>query len=416
MEYKIFKLGDILESISKTHTFSKNELIFLNTSDILEGNFLKKKYSKINLLPGQAKKTIKKDDILFSEIRPKNKRFAYVSFEDTEDYVVSTKLMVLRLKNYLAIPRYVYYYLSFESTLNYLQTLAESRSGTFPQITFAEISSLEIPIPSIEVQNKVIDLLDSVNGKLRNNNELIKKMEILSTLIFKHWFIDFEFPNEQGQPYKSSGGKMVESELGMIPENWKVDKVKTLAIKMSSGGTPSRKNPEYWTEASIPWIKTKEINNNYLISAEEMISEAGLKNSSAKLIEKNAVLVAMYGATAGKLALLKFRASTNQACCAIETQHYMYLYNYLTSIQKTIENLSTGSAQQNLSKQLIENIKIIIPTSKVLMSFEEIAVSISNQIENLYKENCKLVQTRDILLPKLLSGEIEVPVPQAEKV
>lgn len=147
-------VGDEVSTISKTYPLKQvEEVIFLNTGDILEGKFLHANKSRTESLPGQAKKSIQKDDILYSEIRPQNKRFAYVHF-DAEDYVVSTKLMVLRKKS--TIPsHFVYFILSRQSTIDFLQVMAESRSGTFPQITFDVLSKVEYLKPN---NNALIDI------------------------------------------------------------------------------------------------------------------------------------------------------------------------------------------------------------------------------------------------------------------
>jgi len=135
--WRVEKLGNFIESASKQHSFKKKELIFFNTSDILDGEFLHNIYSSVSKMPGQAKKKIQKDDILYSEIRPANKRYALVRI-DADDYVVSTKLMVLRrINNNLSVYR-IYYFLTEESFITILQQSAEGRSGTFPQVTFEE--------------------------------------------------------------------------------------------------------------------------------------------------------------------------------------------------------------------------------------------------------------------------------------
>lgn len=135
--WEVEKLGNLIESASKQHDFKKDNLIFFNTSDILDGEFLHNNYSPVDKMPGQAKKQIKRDDILYSEIRPGNKRFALVRV-DAEDYVVSTKLMVLRrIQNKLSSLR-LYNFLTQEFFITNLQQSAEGRSGTFPQITFEE--------------------------------------------------------------------------------------------------------------------------------------------------------------------------------------------------------------------------------------------------------------------------------------
>lgn len=143
--WRVKPFGDIVDSISERHSFNKPELIFLNTSDIYNGEVLKSGYTNITTLPGQAKKSIQIKDILYSEIRPKNRRFAYIDFECV-DYVVSTKLMVLRCKD-SKLSSLVYFYLTNQDTINNLQTLAESRSGTFPQIRFDNLKNMTVALP-----------------------------------------------------------------------------------------------------------------------------------------------------------------------------------------------------------------------------------------------------------------------------
>lgn len=147
-DYSKLKIGEIAASVSETHKRGKPELIFLNTSDILHGKFLHRTYTPTKDWPGQAKKSIRRDDILLSEIRPANGRWAFVR-EDADDFVVSTKLMVIRADQRRVFPLYLYQFLTSSETSAWLQHLAESRSGTFPQITFDQVASLEIPLPPL---------------------------------------------------------------------------------------------------------------------------------------------------------------------------------------------------------------------------------------------------------------------------
>jgi len=175
--WRVYRLGDLINSISVTHKFEKNEAIFLNTSDIEAGRVLHHDYSKVEFLPGQAKKSIKKMDILFTEIRPANRRFALVDF-DANDYVVSTKLMVLRVKADIH-PVIIYDYLTNKETLNWLQHLAESRSGTFPQITFDHVKELKLALPQTDLLSAYSHLSWDKFKKIKANE---KQTEILSSI------------------------------------------------------------------------------------------------------------------------------------------------------------------------------------------------------------------------------------------
>ncbi len=175
-EYQL-TLGDIIESVSITHKFPKPNVVFLNTSDIYLGNVLEHNTSEVRKLPGQAKKSIEKGDILFSEIRPANGRWAYVDF-DAENYVVSTKLMVLRSKQKLS-QAFIYFYLTNQYTVDWLQLIAESRSGTFPQITFDQIKDLKINVPSNEILNNSIAWCESTLAKIKSNQTQIRTLSTM---------------------------------------------------------------------------------------------------------------------------------------------------------------------------------------------------------------------------------------------
>ena len=160
-------LGDLCQSISVTHKFDKDELIFLNTGDVKDGRFLHSDFMAVKDMPGQAKKTIAPGDILYSEIRPANRHFAFVNFPSA-DYVVSTKLMVIRAKSFDAIR--LYHYLTSDGVLSELQLQAESRSGTFPQIRFDNVSRLPILIADEQTERRFIELLHTVYAQIEHIN------------------------------------------------------------------------------------------------------------------------------------------------------------------------------------------------------------------------------------------------------
>ena len=169
-------LGDLCKSVSVTHNFNTDRLIFLNTGDIEDGQFLHSEYMAVADMPGQAKKTIMPNDILYSEIRPINRHFAYVDFQ-ADNYVVSTKLMVIRANSFDS--RRLYHFLTLQDTLEELQMQAESRSGTFPQIRFENISKLPILIADSNTETAFITLLHAAYNQIELNNSENKKLSEL---------------------------------------------------------------------------------------------------------------------------------------------------------------------------------------------------------------------------------------------
>jgi type I restriction enzyme S subunit len=276
--------------------------------------------------------------------------------------------------------------------------------GVRGSLEWEDFCGMQLPIPSIEKQQEIVREYNTIQNRIALNNQLIQKLEETAQAIYKQWFVDFEFPDENGLSYKSNGGKMVwcaEMEKE-IPEGWMVVPIKDFCKEMKNGATPSRDNLEYWNSKDIPWIKTGEVSNNILLEAEEYISELGHKNSSTKLLPINTVLMAMYGATAGQVAFLKLETTTNQACCAMicdTIEKAALLYFYLLSNQKEIANMAIGGAQPNLSKNIIEELPIIKPNESLFVNFP--LKSIIDNYETYTRQNQKLEELKDLLLAKM---------------
>lgn len=236
---------------------------------------------------------------------------------------------------------------------------------------------MQLPIPHISKQKEIVAEYNTIQNRIKLNEQLIQKLEQTAQAIYRQWFVDGS-------------------------ESWIVTTVKDFCLDMKSGGTPSRIENGYWNSNDIPWIKTGEIKNNILIQAEEYISNEGLRNSSAKLLPKNTVLMSMYGVNAGDIGILKFEATTNQACCGMICKNPMqaaYLYYHLLHNQKFIATQAIGGAQENLSKNFIEKIEIPMPDDEKLNS--PILKTIIDNKEIYTRQNQQLLELRNLLLSKL---------------
>ncbi|MFI3730830.1 restriction endonuclease subunit S [Vagococcus fluvialis] len=396
MKYKLSEISKYVTDKIDVESISISQ--YISTENMLEG---KKGITTIEKLPNVKRVTaFKKKDILISNIRPYFKKIWFAEF----DGGCSSDVLVFRASD--VVTSEFLFTLLLQDTF-FDQMVLSSKGTKMPRGDKKAIMNLEFYIPNLIIQNKISQILFNIKEKIELNNQIIDTLEEMASTLFKRWFVDFEFPDENGNPYKSSGGKMIDSELGEIPEEWEVTTLKNFSVNMKSGGTPSRKIEEYWEEGTIPWIKTKEINNNYIISSEEKITNLGLVNSSAKMIKPNSILIAMYGTTAGQLGFLTFPSSTNQACCSVESDFPMYTFLLLKNKQEYIKSLATGSAQQNLSKKILEEIKIVVAENELLIKFED-KCNFTKYINSLSLENEKIENIKNSLIPKLLSGEIGV--------
>lgn len=384
MKYEKIKLSDLVDTVSDTRKINKDKVVLINTSDIFDGDVLNHSYTDNSNLRGQFKKRFEKNDILYSEIRPANKRFAYVDF-DSEDYIASTKLMVLRKKSNSITNRFLYYCLTNDFFTEKMQHLAEARSGTFPQITFDVLKNESINVPSIENQNKITMVLDNINNKIKSNNEINNNLhDLCNNLYFK-----------------------LVSQLN--DTNSSVESIKNVA-KCVLGGTPSRTKKEYWN-GSINWINSGEINKFRIIKASEKITELGLNKSSTTLLPRGTTVLAITGATLGQVSRLEIDSCANQSVIGIitnkkELNNYMYL-SILNSINDLVLK-KTGGAQQHINKNDVETHEIVVPSTELISQFDEIIRPLFDQISvNCFEIN-KLEQLRDTLLPKLMNDEIDL--------
>lgn len=405
------RLSEVCENVSITHKFKKEDkVVFVNTGDVLEGKFLHKDFKRIKDLPGQAKKLIQKNDILFSEIRPKNKRYAFVE-KDLNEYVVSTKFMVIRnFKN--IIPTYLYLFLTSENILEVCQTIAESRSGTFPQITFDSIRYEKILIPQdINEQKRIADILSAFDDKIELNNQMNQTLESMATALFKEWFENFNFPNDEGKAYKENGGEFKSSELGEIPIDWEVKKLSDISENISR----RFKLNEY---EKVVFVNTGDVLNGEFLHKEYKSSE-GLPGQAKKAIKEGDILYSEIRPKNRRFA----RVDKDVNDYVVSTKFmvikrndkigYNCLYIFLT-LDSTIEEINTIAESRSgtfpqITFDSISNIKIVLPNNNLIIdSFENIVNPIFKQIKLNKEQNQTLKKQRDTLLPKLMSGEIRI--------
>ncbi|MEQ6390816.1 restriction endonuclease subunit S [Bacillaceae bacterium S4-13-58] len=303
------------------------------------------------------------------------------------------------------LKEYLYYLFIYKRE----QLLLGANGSVFNNLKTDTVRDFEVLIPdSIDIQKRIVNILSNLDDKIELNNQMNQTLEETTMTLYKHWFVDFG-------PFQD--GEFVESELGMIPKGWEVGKLGDL-YDTSSGGTPSRKKQEYYDNGNINWIKTKELEDGFIFSSEEKVTEQGLKNSSAKVFPVGTVLIAMYGATVGQLGILGVESSTNQACCALlkrdDLFNEVFAYLYLLNNRKRIIGLANGGAQQNINQQLVRDLSVVIPPKKVMSNVGEqlsklFELKMSNELEI-----SQLTETRNYLLPKLLSGEIDLSKTERE--
>lgn len=372
-------VGDLCETISETYQRDDEEVILVNTSDVLDGKILKHQSAENKNLKGQFKKTFKKNDILYSEIRPVNKRYAYIDFSDTEKYIASTKLMVLRPKTEFVLPRFLFLYLSSRHVLMELQHLAESRSGTFPQITFSsEVAPLHIFVPDFDTQEKIIEILDNIERKINNNKKINDNLADLLQTIYQERFGDVSMAIDQG----------ILSDI---------------------------------CSYSRDRVAVSELDINSYFSTENMLSgKAGATEATSlpttqqtTACHKGDTLISNIRPYFKKIVYCETGCgcSTDVLCFTpVQSQYAAYLFSTLYA-DKFFSFMIAGSKGTKMprgDKQQIMTYPVALPSDEELEEFNTLAMPILAQICSNRRENKGLSAMRDALLPKLMSGELDV--------
>ena len=325
-------------------------------------------------------------------------------------YIQSQDIALVKCKAGKIDPTFCYYLISSRLVRNQLSAAAQQTKirHTSPD----KIKDCTVWIPELDDQKAIGRLLASLDEKIQLNKRINDNLEAMAKQLYDYWFVQFDFPNEEGKPYKSSGGAMVYNEKlkREIPQGWTAAKIKDVA-QTYSGGTPTSTNSEYYDGGNIPWINSGELNNSIITSTTNYITEEGLKNSSAKLYPQDTILVALYGATAGKVSLLSFEACSNQAVCGVIPPNKImttYIRYYLFSLYEHFITLSSGSARDNISQDTIKNTILPIPQEKILKEYSDAVAPIISMIIANQKEMENLTKQRDELLPILMNSQASV--------
>lgn len=302
---------------------------------------------------------------------------------------------------------YVYYLLS-NTKFSHLNA-----GSTQPLLTQTAIKKIVVPHFELKQQKKIAKILSSLDNKIELNNKINNNLEKLAQTLYKYWFVDFEFPNEEGLPYKSSGGKMVESELGLIPEGWNIEPLGNSKIsKLVTSGINEFNNEKIYL-ATADVTDTTITNRNTTITMKDKPSRANMQprentlwfakmKNSRKLIRvsKNSTeLISDYIFSTGFAGLY-----------VKEYLNFVWTFLLTSSFDENKNGLASGTTQEAINNRNINKINLIVPKDRILNKFEKIFNDIYEKIEQNDNENIKLRNIRDLLLPKLMSGEIRVPI------
>lgn len=380
---------------------------YYNAREITPNDF-EQNYKRTNLEEGDTIYANTGDTIGKSIFVKNNKLVSKTSFQKS--------IAVLKPNINIIEPRYLYYLMKYETP-----RLRKVATGSGQKnLLLSTMRDFKVTIHDRKRQKQICSLLGLLDDKIEINNKINTELEAMAKTIYDYWFLQFEFPNEEGKPYKSSGGKMVWNEelKREIPEGWTNGLISDLG-EIISGGTPSTKHDEYYSKNGIAWVTPYDLSkttDKYITHGEKDISQKGLEKSSAKLMPKGSILLTSR-APIGYIGISSNEVTTNQGFKSIvpyNKSNSEYIYYLLKSIIPYLKSLGNGSTFAEISKETLSNIPIVIPNKDIIDNFNNKVIHLGKIREIKEQENRELTSLRDFLLPLLMNGQVGFKEDKAE--
>ena len=389
--WRKIRLGDACKT--NTDSYSPKEewdfVNYLDTGNITDNRIDSIQYIdlKSEKLPSRARRKVKKDSIIYSTVRPNQRHFGIVKLQP-ENYLVSTGFAVIDTDAQMLDADFLYYLLTQAVFVESLHAIAEQSTSAYPSIKASDIENLEIEIPDLVTQKKIADILCSLDRKITQNTEVNKNLEQQAAAYFHHQFIVNAAPS------------------------WKEGTISDLGTVIG-GSTPSKSKPEYYTDNGIAWITPKDLSvdkSKFISHGADDITELGLRNSSASIMPAGTVLFSSR-APIGYIAIADGEVTTNQGFKSVVPNGNVgtaFVYYFLKNALPTIENMASGSTFKEISGSAMRTVPAVIPDDGSLQEFSDFCEPLFQQQRTLEAENRSLAALRDSLLPKLMSGELDV--------
>ena len=382
------RLGDCCKT--NLHTYSDKEkwslIRYLDTGSITEGRIdeIQTLYPGVDKIPSRARRKASFGDSLFSTVRPNQKHYGIIE-AGTENLLVSTGFTVVTVDTTIADPYFIYYYLTQSSVIESLQAIAEQSTSTYPSIKPSDIEDIELDLPELETQKKIGSTLRMLDRKIALNEEINDNLQQQLFSLYENMATASPCLKE----YTLSN--LCDFQEGYV--------------------NPPQTHPEYF-DGEVKWLRAVDINESFIIETSRTLTKAGFESAkkSALLFEPNTIAISKSG-TIGRLGIIADYMCGNRAVINIaphDTNMLAFIYCFLKSKQREFPDMAVGSVQKNLYVSLLEPLSVSIPDNESLTAFNAVGASILGMIHNNCVENTDLANLRDTILPKLMSGEIDV--------
>ena len=414
--WKILKFSECIEQLNtglnpRNHfSLGKGNIKYITAKNLTKLGTID--FSKCDFIDEKAKfiinrrSDIKIGDILFSSRAPIG--HCHLIKAEPNYFDIGESIFSIRVNKEIVLPEYLCLYLSSDY---FIKLASKNTTGSIIQeIRISDLMNTDIIIPPKDTQKCIAESILNVDKKIELNNKINAELEAMAKTIYDYWFLQFEFPNEEGKPYKSSGGKMVwneelKREIPEIFQNLLLKEIKNISV--ITGKTPSTKDETNFGN-EVPFITIEDLRENvFVVNTKRKLSKKGANAQEKKYIPSGSICVSCI-ATIGEIAITTETSQTNQQinsviCGREEIRNYLYFY--LKNIFLNFK-VKSGNIFSNMNKEEFESVKILLPTENILVKFSKIISLILSKIEVNTKENQELTSLRDFLLPLLMNGQV----------
>ena len=405
MKLKKYKLGDIGEirmckRILKSQTTTKGDIPFykIGTFGKEADTFISRKifnsYKERYNFPN-------KGDVLISAAGTIGR---CVIYNGEDSYYQDSNIVWVNNDESIVLNDYLFY------VLNNI-TWIPSKGSTILRLYNDDIRNKDFIVPNLEYQRVIADTLKAIDKKIKLNRQINDNLEAMAKQLYDYWFVQFDFPNEEGKPYKSSGGAMVWNDKlkREIPEGWYAENICKIA-NILSGGTPSKAVDEYWNNGTIPFFGPTDCNGSvFQIKTADHITQKGLEHCASSLLEEGIVIITARGSI-GKLVIVGTPMAMNQSCYALQSKEgeYEYLYLLTTQLIDCLKAKGSGSVFKSIIASDIEHSTLCVATENVVSDFCKKMKPLFEKLKANTIEIAELTKQRDELLPLLINGQASV--------
>ena len=407
---EIMKIKDIVRFHSETTTPIPDVVYHLYSLPSFDNNQTREELLGQDIQSNKF--TVPNRCILFNKLNVRFKRIWRID-SDEDHKIASTEFLPLIIDENKVDFDYCFYLLASPAITDYLCGQNANTSGSHKRIDPTNFFNIGIKLPPLAQQYEIGKLLSSLDTKIKLNRQINQNLEAMAKQLYDYWFVQFDFPNEEGKPYKSSGGEMVWNEKLKrdIPASWKTKAIEDIA-DVYNGATPSTVNEQNYG-GDIVWITPKDLSDQkqkFVYQGERNISQAGYNSCSTHLLPPNTILMSSR-APIGLLSIAKIELCTNQGFKNFVPKAEnisTYLYYYLNIHIRQIEQLGTGTTFKEVSREDVLKFPILKPSDTILDLWEERVSALNNKQFEIQKENEYLTKQRDELLPLLMNGQVSV--------